>query len=166
MLTAILVVTGLFLAGAPAALPAEGAGTPDEGALNRYEDRLETLGQEVLTIQRDLEALLADARREDSSRVLLFLESPPSPYLAAGVSVTVDGMTVFSRPFAPAELDVLDRGLPLELVDLTLPPGRHRVALIERGAASPEPTELSAEPGRLNSWVARGSQGRIRWHVE
>ena len=80
--------------------------------------------------------------------------------------MVVDGKTVFSRPFTPAELDVLKRGLPLELAELRIAAGEHRVALFLPGSVSPEPQVFSVARGGLASWVASVSGAEIQWRVE
>lgn len=155
---AILVV----MLGPPTALRAE----VPESAVTDYEARLEQISKELLTIRRELETLVAEVVQQDLGRVFIFIKTPLPAWEEAGVAVAVDGKTVFSRTFTPAELDVLKRGLPLELADLRLPAGVHRVSLNVPGEPPSEPESLTVKRGSLTSLVAAGVESGVKWHIE
>jgi hypothetical protein len=127
---------------------------------------LEEISKEIMEIRRELEALVTEVAGGEMGKVFVFLGSPVAEWETKGVKVVVDGKTVFSRPFTEAELDVLQRGLPLELVELRLPAGEHRVALARLGADLPEPEVFAVPRGGLTSWVADVSDAGVTWRAE
>lgn len=135
-------------------------------AVQDYEERLGSIAAELQDIRRELDALAEEVVAPDLGRVFVFLQGPAPSWEAIGVSLAVDGKRVLSRRFSPAELDVLRRGLPLELADLHLEAGEHRVALSGLGETPPEPASLSAERGRLTSWVGRIGDTGVAWDTE
>jgi hypothetical protein len=131
-----------------------------------FEARLEEIAREIVEIRRELEAIVNDVAGGDLAKAFVFLEIPSNGLEMKGATVVVDGKTVFSRPFTPAELDVLNRGLPLELAELRVAAGEHRVALFQPGSDSPEPAVFSVARGGLAAWVGSVSDAGIQWRVE
>lgn len=162
----------LFAAGlalfAPAAPSAEAPGAdsraPDTVA--DYESRLEEISKELSAIRQELDRLIGELARGDLSRVFVFFEAPAPERVKKGVRLVVDGKQVFSRPFTPAELDVLNRGLPVELAALWLPAGEHDVALGDPGDGEPARKAFSIAPGSLVSWVAGMTGAGVEWRAE
>lgn len=138
--------------------------TPD--AVRDYDTRLEEIAREVQEIRRELEGLVQDVVEGETGRVLLFLEGPAQAIRDKGVSLTFDGKTVVSRPLSPAELDVLTRGLPLELAELRVQAGDHRVTLAPLGTPPGEPGTVRAERGKIASWLAKVGEAGVEWRVE
>ena len=160
------VLTFCVLAGAAAFSAAAGEAAQGSEAADAYEARLDELSREVLQIRRELETILSGVVAPETGRILVLLENPPARWRVAGVSLAVDGKTVFSRPFTPAEVDVLERGLPLELVDLRLPTGERRVTLSQLGGSSAAPVTLVVPAGGPTSWIAQGDETAVRWRSE
>ena len=142
-------------------------GTPglatEAEVVTEYETRLEEIAAEILEIRRDLEALVEELAEPEVGRVFVFLAAAPAEIRNQGVLLTVDDRTVFSRPFTPAEQDVLDRGLPLELVELNLLAGDHAVAIQSLDGAPTEPAAFVVERGQLASWLALISASGVTW---
>jgi hypothetical protein len=155
-------VTGVFLV---CALPGSSADR-SESAVSDYEARLEEISKEILEIRRELEAIVTEVAGGEMGRVFVFLESAVAEWKIKGVTVAVDGKTVFSRAFTDAELDVLDRGLPLELIELRLPAGEHRVTIARLGDDLPEPEVFAVKRGDLNSWLADVGDAGVTWRAE
>lgn len=152
-----------FLLGAGAAWGAEPAAP---GVVKDYEGRLEEIAREVQDIRRSLEELVAEVVEGEMGRLLLFLDGPAPAMAEKGVSLTVDDQTVVSRPLTPAEIDVLGRGLPLELAELRVKAGEHRVALAPLGAPPGEPGTVTAQRGKVSSWVGKLEAAGVAWRAE
>jgi len=146
-----------------AAVPAAAA-PPD--AVADYEARLEEISKEVVAIRQELETLVAEVVEGESGRVLVFLERPGPEWKAKGGTLVLDGKRVFSRAFTPAELDVLERGLPLELGEWRLLAGDHRVALGVLGQDLSVESTLSVSRGVNTAWVATPTPDGTAWRAE
>ena len=97
---------------------------------------------------------------------MLFLDGPAPAFKEKGVSLSVDGKVVVSRPLSAAEADVLTRGLPLELIELRVPAGEHTVSLAPLGGEPLAPAPLRAERGKVSSWVATAGAAGVEWRAE
>ncbi len=161
MLRRVLGVALVLLAAA-AAPAAEGP----PSAVADYEARLEEISKEVSAIRRELETLVAEVVEGEAGRVLVFLERPGPEWKQKGATLLLDGKRVFSRTFTPAELDVLERGLPLELGEWRLLAGDHRVALGMLGLEPPEGATLAVSRGVNSAWVATPGPDGVAWRVE
>ncbi len=150
-----------FLAASPGLGAEQGA-----GAVRDYEAQLEQVSKEIREIRRETESLVQELVEGETGRVFLFLEGPAAGIKEVGASVTVDGKAVLSRAFTAAEQDVLGRGLPLQLVDLRLPAGEHKVTLAPLGVAAGKPASLRAERGKVSSWVAKSAGAGLEWRAE
>lgn len=135
-------------------------------ALSDYEARLEEIAREVAAIRAELEALVAEVVEGESGRAIVFLERPGAEWKRGGVTLVLNGQRVFSRPFTPAELDVLERGLPLELGQWRLPAGEHRLALGRLGQDVPEAVALTLSRGATAAWVAVPGDSGVAWRAE
>lgn len=160
--SAMLMLLLFFGLGAPGSGSAQGA--PD--ALSDYEARLEQIAREVSAIRSELEALVAEVVEGESGRAFVFLERPGVEWKRAGVTLALNGQRVFSRPFTPAELDVLERGLPLELGEWRLLAGEHRLALGRLGQEAPEAATLTLSRGATAAWVAVPGETGVEWRAE
>ena len=136
------------------------------GAVADYETRLEEISREVVEIRRELEALVGEMARGELSRVFVFLEARDVGRVRGGVELRVDGKIVFSRPFSVAELDVLGRGMPLELADIWLSPGDHRAALVGAGEGGGESPVLVTGSGQVSSWILNLEATGVEWRFE
>jgi len=145
---------------------AVGAAEPPAGVVRDYEARLEEISKEIRDIRKEVEALVNEIAEGEYGRVFIFIEGPAPAVRDAGVSLSLDGKPILSRPLTPAELDVLNRGLPLELFSGRLPAGEHLVSLAPLGAALPSPTSMRAERGRISSWVAKTAGPALEWRLE
>lgn len=154
----------LFL-GLAVACPSVAAEAP-AGTVRDYEVRLEEISKEVQDIRRELEGLVQAVVEGETGRLFVFLEGVTPELRERGASLTVDGKTVFSRPFNPSELDVLARGLPLELAELRVSAGEHRVKLGSLGGAEPETDVVRVARGAVSSWVAKPGPKGMEWRVE
>ena len=155
-----------FLSVALACSCAFGAEPQPPGAVRDYDTRLEEIAREIQDIRREVEGLVQDVVEGETGRVLLFLEGPAQAIRDKGVSLTFDGKTVASRPLSPAELDVLARGLPLELAELRVQAGDHRVTLAPLGSSPGEPATVRAERGKVVSWMAKIEEAGVEWRSE
>ncbi|MBE0618486.1 MAG: hypothetical protein IH608_11255 [Proteobacteria bacterium] len=151
----------LFLA----VVPVRAAESPS-GAVADYEARLEEISKEVAAIRRELESLVAEVVEGEAGRAFVFLERPGAGWKQKGAVLTLDGKMVFSRPFTAAELDVLERGLPLELGEWRLPAGDHRVALGILGQEPQEEAVLGVSRGAHTAWVATPTEAGVAWRAE
>ncbi len=131
-------------------------------AVEDYERRLQEIAAEVVELRRDLEGVVRDVVDVELGRVFVFVEGPLEAWEAQGLTVTVDGAPVFSRSLVESEREVLRRGLPLELLDLRLAPGEHRVAV---GAPGGEAT-FPVERGTTASWIAAPGEAGPQWRAE
>lgn len=156
------VVVSFLLAGASA----QAAETAAPGVVKDYEGRLEEIAREVQDIRRSLEELVQEVVEGEMGRLALFLDGPAQGFAEKGVSLAVDDQLVVSRPLAPAEIDVLGRGLPLELAELRVTAGEHRVSLGPLGAAPTEPATVTAVRGKVSSWVAKAGPSGLEWRAE
>lgn len=145
--------------------PSLGADAP-AGTVRDYEVRLEELSKEVQDIRREIEKLVQEVVEGETGRLFLFLEGATPEFREKGVSLSIDGKTVFARALTPAEIDVLGKGLPLELAELRVAGGEHRVALVPLGAGSEEAETLKTERGKVASWVARPGPKGLEWRSE
>lgn len=148
---------------------ATGAGWGAEAprAVVDYDTRLEQIAKELLDLRRELEALVAELAAGDLGRVLIFVDKPPQEWRDKGIRLVVDGATLVSRTFTPAELDALQRGLPVELLDAWLPAGDRQVALEPQGnAGGGVESSLPAERSRVKAWVAQGGTAGVEWRAE
>lgn len=152
--------------GALACSGALGAEPPAPGAVRDYDARLEEIAREVQQIRQELDLLVQDVVEGETGRVLLFLEGPAQDMRDKGVSLSFDGKTVVSRPLSPAELDVLGRGLPLELAELRVTAGDHRVELSPLGGQPGASHTVQAERGKVVSWVAKVGAAGVEWRAE
>ncbi|GAB4271868.1 MAG: hypothetical protein Kow0092_26760 [Deferrisomatales bacterium] len=135
-------------------------------AVEDYETRLEALAKELEAIRTELGQLVDELVAEGAGTALLFLETPPPQWRETGVRVRVDGRTVFARAFTAAERDVLDRGLPLEVAELHLAAGDHRVEVAPLDGDAQAAAVLPLERAGLASWVARGGETGVVWRAE
>lgn len=156
-----LLVFGVLGALAGPAGAAEGV-----GSLTDYDARLSEVAAEVRGLRREVEALVAELAARELGRVLVFLETPAPTWRDQGVKVEVDGRTVFARGFSPAEADVFQRGLPLEVADLWLPAGEHRVSVMPLGGGPAASRALTVERGKMVNWVARSGAAGAEWRAE
>lgn len=147
------------------ALPAFGAEAP-AGTVRDYEVRLEEISKEVQDIRREIEKLVQEVVEGETGRLFLFLEGAPPEFREKGATLIVDGKTVFSRPFTPAELDVVAKGLPLELAELRVTAGEHRVVLRPLGGKEDEPEVIKVDRGKVSSWVAKPGPKGLEWRSE
>ncbi len=131
--------------------------------VTEYETRLEVIAAEIQQIRRDLEDLVEELAEPEVGRVFVFLAAVPAEVRSRGVTVVVDDRTVFARPFTPAEQDVLDRGLPLELLDLRLLEGDHAVAIFPLDGDPTAPAVFAVQRGAQASWVAQISASGVTW---
>lgn len=145
--------------GSSSALGAEPAG----GAVRDYEGRLEEISKEVQDIRRELEQLVQEIVEGEMGRLVLFLEGPAPAFRDKGVALSVDGKDVLSRPLSPAEIDVLTRGLPLELAELRVPAGEHPVSLGPLTGQAPPLASVTAERGKVSSWIAKPGAEGVEW---
>jgi hypothetical protein len=134
--------------------------------VTEYETRLEAIALEIQQIRRELEGLVEELAEPEVGRVFVFLAAAPAEVRSQGVTVVVDDRTVFARPFTPAEQDVLDRGLPLELVDLRLLGGDHAVAIYALDGDPTTPATFAVQRGTQVSWVAQISASGVTWQSE
>lgn len=137
-----------------------------EGAVRDYEDRVEKVANEIDQVRRELETLTREMVEGETGRTLIFLKGKASDWSDRGVAIMVDGKLVFSRLLSPAELDAVSRGLPLELIELRLVAGKHKVALSAMGEANARNVEMSVKRASLNSWVAEADGGTVQWTAE
>lgn len=137
-----------------------------ESAVKDYEERIEQVAKEIEDIRDELEALTREMVEGETGRVLFFLKGKVSDWNDRGLELTLDGKTLFSRPLSPAELDVLGRGLPLELVEIRLPAGSHQVTLAEMGEKKPQSVEITVERAKINAWVAKSEGASLEWSAE
>ena len=164
MVLAFLLVT---LIGAPAALRAAGDDAAvAEGAVRDYEDRVEKVANEIDQVRKELDAVTREMVEGETGRTLVFLKGKASDWSDRGISITLDGKLVFSRLLSPAELDAVSRGLPLELLEVRLNAGKHKISLSPMGEANPRSVELSVKRATLNSWIAEAEGGTVQWAVE
>lgn len=138
----------------------------DADMVTEYESKLESIATEIQQIRQELEALAEELAEPEVGRVFVFLGSAPARVREQGVTVQVDERIVFSRPFTPAEQDVLSRGLPLELVELRLLPGEHGVSIQPLDGEPTVPATFSVERAVLASWVAQISASGVTWQRE
>jgi hypothetical protein len=138
-----------------------------EGAVRDYEERIEEVAKEIESIRRELESLTKEMVEGDIGQAIVFLKGKASDWSDRGVSVKVDGKVVFGRPLSSAELDVLARGLPLELVELRLAAGSHKVGLSALGdKREMTASELPVKRAVVNSWIADTEGGTVTWAAE
>lgn len=159
----MLALLFLLAGGVPGVGSAQGAAPQ---ALSDYEARLEEIAHEVTAIRAELETLVAEVVEGESGRAFVFLERPGAEWKRAGVTLTLNGQRVFSRPFTPAELDVLERGLPLELGEWRLLAGEHQLALGRLGQEAPEAATLTLSRGAIAAWVAVPGEAGVEWRAE
>jgi hypothetical protein len=133
------------------------------GAVKEYEGRLEELSKEVQDIRRELEQLVQEVVEGEMGRLILFLEGPAPAFKDKGVELSVDGKPVASRPLSPAEIDVLTRGLPLELAELRVAAGDHQVSLGPLAGEPAPPVQVKAERGKVTSWIAKVGTAGMEW---
>ncbi|MDF1551874.1 MAG: hypothetical protein P1P84_02375 [Deferrisomatales bacterium] len=131
--------------------------------VTEYESRLEAIAAEIQQIRRELEDLVEELAEPEVGRVFVFLGAAPAEVRSRGVTVVVDDRAVFARPFTPAEQDVLDRGLPLELLDLRLLEGDHAVAIFPLDGDPTAPASFPVQRGVQASWVAQISASGVTW---
>lgn len=131
--------------------------------VTEYETRLEAIADEIQQIRRELEELVEELAEPEVGRVFVFLAVAPAEVRSRGVTVVVNDRTVFARPFTPAEQDVLDRGLPLELLDLRLLEGDHAVAIYALDGEPTAPATFAVQRGAQASWVAQLSASGVTW---
>lgn len=155
----------LLLIGSAPAFAADDAAMA-EGAVRDYEDRIEKVAVEIDQVRRELETLTREMVEGETGRTLLFLKGKASDWSDRGVLVQVDGKTLFSRLLSPAELDAVSRGLPLELLDVRLVAGKHKVALTYMGDINPRSVELSVKRATQNTWVAEAEGQTVQWSAE
>lgn len=148
------------------ALAADSDAVMAEGAVRDYEDRIEKVASEIDQVRRELESLTREMVEGETGRTLIFLKGKASDWSDRGVSIMLDGKLVFSRLLSPAELDAVSRGLPLELLEIRLVAGKHKVALSALGEADARNVEMSVKRATLNSWIAEAEGGSVQWSAE
>lgn len=147
-------------------LAAEDDAAQTDKAVRDYEERIEKVAAEIENIKIDLDLLTREMVEGETARTLIFLKGKASDWNDRGVNVVVDGKTVFSRLLSPAELDAVSRGLPLELIDLRLNAGKHKVALSAMGEAKARNVELNVKRAAVNAWTAEVEGGMVQWTAE
>lgn len=135
-------------------------------AIEDYEARLEEISREIEEIRTEMERLVEDVVYRETARVFIFVEGPTETLVAGGITLRVDEKTVFSRQFTSSELEFAERGLPIEVADLRLSAGEHRVELLLPGMEGTEASTLSAPRGGIASWVARFGDMGTEWRTE
>lgn len=167
MRKALLIVAALALTlGAFRAHAADQDAAMAESAVRDYEDRVEKVANEIDQVRRELETLTREMVEGETGRTLIFLKGKASDWSDRGVAIMLDGKLVFSRLLSPAELDAVSRGLPLELIELRLVAGKHKVALSAMGEANARNVEMAVKRASLNSWVAEAEGGTVQWTAE
>lgn len=137
-----------------------------ESAVRDYEDRIEKVANEIDQIRRELDLLTREMVEGETGRALIFLKGKASDWSDRGVTITLDGKTVLSRLLSPAELDAVSRGLPLELLEVRLLAGKHKVALYPMGEGNPRTVDMQVKRAALTSWIAETDGNNIQWSAE
>lgn len=155
-----------LLACCAAALAADTDARKAETAVRDYEGRIEKVAEEIDAIRKELEALTREMVEGETGRVFIFLKGKASDWGDKGISLTLDGREVFGRPLTTAELDVLSRDLPLELLEIRLGAGEHEVALSELGARKVKIEKLNVKRASIVSWTVNTHEGKPQWSEE
>lgn len=137
-----------------------------ESAVRDYEDRIEKVANEIDQIRRELDLLTREMVEGETGRALIFLKGKATDWSDRGVTITLDGKTILSRLLSPAELDAVSRGLPLELVEVRLLAGKHKVALFPMGEGNPRTVEMQVKRAAFTSWIAETDGNNIQWSAE
>lgn len=151
-----------------AALMATGAWSaePAPGLVQDYEARLEEIAREIRDLRREVEILVNEVVAGESTQIYVFLEGPAPAFRDVGAALAIDGRPVLSRPLTQAEIDVLNRGLPLELFSGRMSAGQHQVSLAPLGAKTPDTVTLDAKKGGSASVVGRPGASGLEWRIE
>ncbi len=131
-----------------------------------YEARLDAIAGELGRIRRDLERLVDEVAWAGMGEVFVFLESAPGTWAGRPLQVRVDGTPVFSRALGEAEREILARGLPVELVRLSLAAGEHRVWIGPAGTPPDGGERFRVEAAGRSAWIAAADGQGVRWRAE
>ena len=134
-----------------------------EKSVHDYEERIERIAGEVETIREELEALAREMVEGETGRVLIFMKGKASDWSDRGIELALDGKPIFSRPLSTSELDVLSRGLALEIFEIRLTSGEHNISLYEMGTEPPEPVPMPVKRAELNSWTVNIRDENTEW---
>ncbi len=137
-----------------------------EKSVRDYEERIERIAGEVETIREELEALAREMVEGETGRVLIFMKGKASDWSDRGLSLALDGKVIFSRPLSTSELDVLSRGLALELFEVRLTSGEHAVNLYEMGTEAPEPVSMIVKRAAINAWTVNIQDENTEWTAQ
>jgi len=160
--TIALAAIAFFLAGSPAVSAEE-----QEKSVVDYEVQLERISKEITEIRKEFEDLITEVAASESSRVFIFIERLPQAMLAKEITLTLDDKTIFSRALEPAELDVLEKGLPVQLADLRLPAGEHSVAIDVLGMEQTKDSQVfQLDAAKFSYWAAKITETGVEWNVE
>lgn len=161
-----IMAVSVALAVASGAYAAGGDGSRADTAVRDYEEQIEKVAAEIDSIRRELETVTREMVEGETGRTIIFIKGKATDWNDRGIQVVLDGKTVFSRFLTPSELDAMSRGLPLELLEIRLQAGKHRVALSAMGQDKPKSMELTVKRAVINSWVAETDGGGIQWAAE
>lgn len=138
-----------------------------EGSVEQYEARLEKISREIAEIRQEFEDLITEVAAGETGRVFIFIEKLPQAFFRKVITLSIDDKKILFRNLAPAELDILEKGLPVQLADLRLPPGKHTVLLDVSGMEQPKAMQvLELGLGEPSWWVAAPSELGVEWRTE
>jgi len=160
--TIALAAIAIFLAEIPAVSAEE-----QEKSVVDYEVQLERISKEITEIRKEFEDLITEVAASESSRIFIFIERLPQALLAKEITLVLDEKTIFSRALEPAELDVLEKGLPVQLADLRLPPGEHTVGINVLGMEQKtDGYVFQLDAAKFSYCAAKITETGVEWNIE
>ncbi len=166
LVLALALFSALAMTPAPAVAGEEEDAAKAESAVRDFEERIEQIATELTSIRRDLEKLTREMVEGETGRIFVFLKGKVSDWSDRSVELRVDEEVVMARPLTAAELDVMSRDLPLEILDIRLPAGEHTISIAGGGEAVPPPVPMKVVRATMASWVAEWESGSVRWREE
>lgn len=161
----IFLALGFFAAGVALAGEVEDSAKA-ESSVKNFEERLEGLSKELAAIRYELESLTKEMLEGETGTVRVFLKGKASDFADRGIFLEIDGKMVVSKPFTPAELNVLSSELPLELCEVRLGAGPHKTLFYPMGTVVPPPSPVNVARGKMNTWIVTFEGGAAQWSEE